>query len=63
MPIVHYNSNDEYLCSNIINANRTKMSNIINDVNCKECLSRIAENDFSLTETNVNQTSLTGLIF
>lgn len=64
MPIIHYrNEESEYLCSNIINPNSTKMSNIINDVNCVECLKLISENDFSISEPNQNQTSLKGLIF
>lgn len=66
MAIIHYeNGIDGYLCSNIINPNRTKMSTVISNVNCIECLNQISENNFSLFEipNNQKQTSLKGLIF
>jgi len=64
MVIMHMaNSEGEYLCSNYIRMNPLKITSVISLVNCKECLKRIAENDFTRTELSINQTSLKGVIY
>lgn len=64
MPIIHLQNGElEYLCSNYVKVNPNKMTNIISDVNCKECLKLIAENDYTRKELSISQTSLIGVIY
>lgn len=64
MGILHLaNEEGDYLCSSQIQINPNKLTLLITEVNCRNCLDLISNQDFSITRKPITQTSLRGIIF